>query len=54
MQVNVVGSGSAGNCILVTDKEKHQIMLDCGLKYQTIVPHVDLSNLDFIVLTHCH
>lgn len=54
MKMKVLGSGSDGNCIILTDDTGHQIMLDCGLKSNIIVPNVEFNMLDCILITHAH
>lgn len=46
--VNVIGTGSAGNAVVVNDN----LMIDCGLPYKAIEPYLDRVKL--IVLTHVH
>lgn len=54
MNINIIKSGSSGNCIILTDSNKNQIMLDCGIKYELIMPFVDFNKINFICLTHEH
>lgn len=54
MEMNILKSGSSGNCIVLTDIKGNQILLDCGIKYSLIVPHIDFANLNFICMSHCH
>lgn len=54
MKLSVLNSGSDGNCIIVTDSKGNQIMLDCGIKYESILPKVDLLNLNCICISHYH
>lgn len=54
MKINVLGSGSDGNCIVVTDSKGNQLMLDCGLRYESILPKIDLLNLNCICISHYH
>lgn len=48
MNINVIGSGSSGNCIIYEDK----IMLDCGLSYSKIKQY--LKNINIIFISHIH
>lgn len=48
MNINVIGSGSSGNCIIYEDK----IMLDCGLSYSKIKQY--LKNINIIFISHVH
>ena len=54
IKMNILKSGSSGNCIILTDSSNNQIMLDCGIKYSLIVPHIDFNKLDFICMSHFH
>lgn len=54
MLVRIVNSGSDGNCVIVEDNNKNQILLDCGLSYDIIVQNTNLSMLNAVCLTHYH
>ena len=54
MKLNVLGSGSSGNCIIVSDSQGNQLMLDCGLRYETILPKIDIQKLNCICISHYH
>lgn len=54
MQINIIHSGSDGNCTVVTDNYGNQIMLDCGIGEERIYPHIDFAHLDAILVSHSH
>lgn len=54
MLVRIVNSGSDGNCIVVEDNNKNQILLDCGLPYETIAKNCNLGKLNGVFATHFH
>ena len=54
MLLDVLASGSLGNCYILTDKSGSQLMIECGIKYEKIVPHIDFEKLDCLLLTHGH
>lgn len=47
--IKVIGSSSAGNAVLY---DKGKIMVDCGLPFKTVQPHLDKVRL--VLLTHIH
>lgn len=58
MNLAVLGTGSSGNCVILTsEKTGHSIMLDCGLKFKDIT-HSQLfcgfEKLDCVVCSHIH
>lgn len=54
MNVKIINSGSNGNCTILQDINGNQILLDCGLSYETIINNVKFSNVNFILLSHYH
>jgi len=48
MNINIIGSGSSGNCIIFDNK----IMLDAGLSFNKIKDYID--GVEIVLLTHCH
>ena len=60
MQIAVLGSGSKGNSILVTDDQKSQIvMIDCGLSYKETLKRcedlgVNIEAITDVLITHEH
>ena len=54
MNINILHSGSDGNCVIVTDKEKNQLILDCGINYELILPHINLRGLNALLISHEH
>lgn len=55
MKLKVVGSGSTGNCYVLTDGTSH-LVLDCGVPFQDIARAVNFtsSKIVGILLTHEH
>lgn len=54
MTINVLASGSSGNCYVIEDIQGNQILLECGIKYEKIIPHIDYEKLDCLLTSHCH
>ncbi len=48
MKYNIIASGSKGNAVVIEDV----ILIDCGVSYKAIRPHV--PNLKLVLLTHEH
>ena len=54
MKVDIIQTGSLGNATVLTDADNNQLLIDCGTKYEAIVPHLGmLYKLSFII-THQH
>lgn len=58
MIINTLGSGSSGNCYLLTSKTTNkQIILDCGISLREIIKHKNFNgirNVDFAFSSHNH
>ena len=55
MLINVLESGSLGNCTILTDKNNNQLILDCGIIYKNISKKInDFMKLDGVLITHEH
>lgn len=54
MKINILASGSSGNCYVIEDKQGNQMLLECGIKYEKIIPHIDFEMLDCLLTTHAH
>lgn len=54
MEVRIIQSGSDGNCTIVKDCQGEELMLDCGLPYDTIVKGCDMGRVNAIFATHHH
>ena len=54
MKLRVIHSGSDGNSCILKDSQDNQIILDCGLSYETIVANANLSKVDFLLASHAH
>ena len=54
MMTNIIHSGSDGNCVVITDKEENQVVLDCGINYELILPYIKLRSLNALLVTHVH
>ena len=50
MKIDIIGTGSDGNCFLFEDS----LLIDCGLSYKKLSSAVDLSEITHILLTHIH
>lgn len=55
-KIKIIGSGSSGNCIAIYNSIGEFILLDVGLRYETIMKSIgyDLSKIAFVLATHCH
>ncbi|MFL0197316.1 MBL fold metallo-hydrolase [Clostridium sp. WILCCON 0269] len=55
MKLTVLGSGSAGNCYLLQNKDE-TLILDCGLPYKTILKGLDFNLMNVVgcLVTHSH
>ncbi|MFL0198409.1 MBL fold metallo-hydrolase [Clostridium sp. WILCCON 0269] len=55
MKLIVLGSGSAGNCYLLQNKDE-TLILDCGLPYKTILKGLDFNLMNVVgcLVTHEH
>lgn len=54
MELNILDSGSLGNCCILKDSLGNQLMIDCGIKYSRIVPQVDWDRPITCLITHKH
>lgn len=56
LDVKVIGSGSSGNCYLLTDNNGNQLILECGLSYKTIAEKIryNFSRVQGVLITHEH
>ena len=48
MIYKILATGSDGNCVIINDT----LMIDCGVPYKTVEPH--LGALNIVLLTHLH
>ena len=46
MKYEILGTGSTGNCVILNKN----IMLDCGLTYKQVKPH--LKDIKLIFISH--
>lgn len=55
MDIKVIGSGSKGNCYVISDGFS-DIMLDCGLPYKTILKAIGFApgKINACLITHSH
>lgn len=54
MKIKVLASGSSGNCYVFSDIHGNQLLLECGIKYDKIVPHIDFEKLEMVLISHIH
>lgn len=54
MKLKILDSGSSGNCAILTDKENNQLILDCGIKYEKIITHINFEKPISCLITHEH
>ncbi|WP_347472793.1 MBL fold metallo-hydrolase [Clostridium kluyveri] len=55
MKFTVLGSGSAGNCYLLQNRDE-TLILECGLPYKTIIKGLNFNLIDVAgcLVTHEH
>lgn len=53
MNIEIVGSGSSGNCYIIKD-EKTTLLIECGLSFTTIQKALKFKNPDACMITHEH
>lgn len=54
MNVNIIQTGSRGNATILTDKQGNQLLIDCGIPYESIATHIKDFNSLTVVITHEH
>lgn len=53
MKINIIASGSKGNCTIFST-DRVSIMIDCGIQFTVIKPHLENINIHGVFLTHAH
>lgn len=56
MKLKTLGSGSSGNCYLLSDNDGRTIILDAGIKSKDIkaAMNYDFSSVDGVLISHSH
>lgn len=54
MLLKILSSGSSGNCSVLTDKDNNQLIIDFGINYKQIAPHIIDFNKCACLLSHEH
>lgn len=57
MIVHTLASGSTGNCTIVKNSNGRIVILDCGIRLDTITSNPNFTNfsdVDFVFSSHCH
>lgn len=56
MQLKVIGTGSSGNAYLLIASNGETVLIEQGLKYKKILPHLEhgLKNVVFMLCSHLH
>lgn len=56
MEINVLGSSSAGNCYVLTADSGQRLIIECGIKFDTVKKKLeyDIKSIAGILLTHSH
>lgn len=56
MRMKVVGTGSSGNCYLLFDDEGRALVLDCGVKLESVKKALDfnVSCISGCFVSHSH
>ena len=50
MNIDIIGSGSSGNCIILDE----EVMIDAGVPYKTLKEYTKPGNIRYVLLTHIH
>ena len=53
MKITILASGSDGNCAILEDNCKQQLILDCGVKYDKIAPYINWGDCSCFI-SHKH
>lgn len=54
MNIKILGTGSKGNCYILTSKNKSQIILECGIKISEIMKNINYELVNFCLYSHNH
>lgn len=56
MTLDILATGSSGNCYILTDSDGQVLILDVGIKFERIMNGIDfkLNNIEGICVTHEH
>jgi len=56
MKINIISSGSKGNCIQLKDSEGNSLLLECGIPFKQIQKGLNFqtSKIDGCLITHSH
>ena len=54
MKINVLASGSHGNCAIITDSLGCQLILDCGIKYDNLSTEINWDKPVSVLISHKH
>lgn len=56
MKLKILGTGSRGNCYILTDSNDQQLMIDCGIPIKEIKRGLDynLMNMQGVLISHEH
>ena len=54
--IKILGSGSSGNCLIITDSHNKKIIIDCGVPYNKILKAIDYDtkNVVAVCVSHVH
>ena len=55
MTIKVLGTGSKGNCYIITSKSGQKLILECGISYYKIIKEIEnVSDIKCVLISHSH
>ena len=55
MTIKVLGTGSKGNCYIITSNSGQKLILECGISYYKIIKEIeDMSKIKLVLVSHSH
>jgi phosphoribosyl 1,2-cyclic phosphodiesterase len=56
MKLNIIGTGSSGNCYLIEDSQKNSLMIECGVRIDKVKKalNFDFSKVEGCFISHEH
>ncbi len=56
MKLKIIGTGSGGNCYIIEDSEKNQLMIECGVRIDKVKKalNFDFSRVEGCFISHEH
>lgn len=54
MNLYIIKSGSSGNCYVFTDSDSNQLIVECGVRYDNILEHINPTKVQGCIISHEH